>query len=81
MPGTSAQGRAVPDSPAGAAWSTQGESGLFPGSDEQPADILIPLWTLGRDTAIDVTVVNALQTALVGRVAADGGYAVAVAHT
>ena len=41
--------------------------GLLPGSDDRPADILIPFWTQGKDTAIDVTVVNPLQSALVVR--------------
>ena len=55
--------------------------GLLPGTDERPADVLLPYWTHGRDTAIDVTVVNALQAALVGRVATDGGHAVAHSHS
>ena len=46
--------------------------GLLPGTDERPADVLLPYWTHGKDTAINVTVVNALQSALVGRVATDG---------
>ena len=25
--------------------------GLLPGSDDRPADVLIPIWTEGRDTA------------------------------
>ena len=33
----------------------------------QSADVLIPNWTGGRDTALDVTVVNPLQTELVSR--------------
>ena len=37
---------------------------LLPGSDGRPADILITIWTEGRDTALDVTVVNLLQQAL-----------------
>ena len=40
---------------------------LLPGSDDRPADILIPIWTEGEDTALDVTVVNPLQQALVVR--------------
>ena len=33
----------------------------------QSADVLIPNWTGGRDTPLDVTVVNPLQTELVIR--------------
>ena len=36
---------------------------LLPGSDDRPADILIPIWTEGEDTALDVTVVNPPQQA------------------
>ena len=54
--------------------------GLLPGSDDRPADILIPYWTQGRDTAIDVTVVNPLQSALVARSSQDGGSAVEHAY-
>ena len=50
--------------------------GLLPGSDDRPADILLPYWTNGRDTALDVTVVNAMQTSLIRQVAEDGGRAV-----
>ena len=27
--------------------------GLLPGSDDQPADVLIPIWTEGRDTVVN----------------------------
>ena len=54
--------------------------GLFPGSDDRPADVLIPIWTEGRDTALDVTVVNPLQQALVVRTSEEGDSAVAHAH-
>ena len=54
--------------------------GLLPGSDDRPADILIPFWTQGKDTAIDVTVVNPLQCALVARSSQDGDSAVAHAY-
>ena len=50
--------------------------GLLPGSDDRPADLLIPHWSGGRDTALDFTVVNPLQAALVGRAAQEGGSAV-----
>ena len=54
--------------------------GLLPGSDDRPADVLIPIWTEGRDTALDVTVVNPLQQALVVRTSEEGDSAVAHAH-
>ena len=46
--------------------------GLLPGSDDRPADILLPFWSQGKDTALDITVVNPLQGALVDQVAQDG---------
>ena len=54
--------------------------GLLPGSDDRPADILLPFWTNGRDTALDFTVVNPLQDALVRRSAEEGSSAVNHAH-
>ena len=29
--------------------------GLLPGSDDRPADVLIPIWTEERDTALGIT--------------------------
>ena len=52
----------------------------IPSSDDTPADILLPYWTRGKDTALDVTVVNALQSALVRQVTEDGGKAVEHSH-
>ena len=46
--------------------------GLLPGTDDRPADVLLPYWSQGRDTALDITVVNPLQGALVNQVAVDG---------
>ena len=54
--------------------------GLLPGSDDRPADLLIPAWTKGQDTALDVTVVNPLQDALVTCTSQDGSSAVESAH-
>ena len=48
---------------------------LIPGSNNKPADLLIPNWTGGKDTAIDLTVVNPLQATLVERAAEDPGFA------
>ena len=54
--------------------------GLLPGSDDRLADVLIPIWTEGHDTALDITVVNPLQQALVVRTFEEGDSAVAHAH-
>ena len=54
--------------------------GLLPGSDDRPADVLIPFWTNGQDTALDVTVVNPLQAGLVVRASQEGQSAVESAH-
>ena len=53
----------------------------LPGSNSKPADVLIPNWTHGKDTALDVTVVNPIQPTLVKRVARDSepGYALTYA--
>ena len=55
-------------------------AGLLPGSDDRPADVLIPFWTNGQDTAWDVTVVNPLQAALVVHTSQEGQSAVESAH-
>ena len=54
--------------------------GLLPGSDDRPADVLIPVWSGGRDTALDFTVVNPLQEALVNAASEDGSSVVEHAH-
>ena len=36
------------------------EQALLPGTNARPADVFIPKWTHGRDTALDVTVVSPL---------------------
>ena len=40
---------------------------LLPGIDARPADLYIPAWTGGKDTALDITVVNPLQVAMCSR--------------
>ena len=55
---------------------TKEPDGLLPGSDDRPADVLIPFWSGCRDMALDFTVVNPLQAALVRRAANDGESAV-----
>ena len=57
-----------------AALNTAMESGfLLPGQDRRPADVFIPSWAWGLDAAVDVTVVNPLQTVLVAGAAATPG--------
>ena len=51
------------------------ERALIPGTDARPADLLLPSWTAGRDTALDVTVVSPLQVALVRQAAQTPGHA------
>ena len=59
---------------------TREDRALLPGSDSRPADVLIPNWTRGRDTALDVTVVNPLQAAMVDRAAVTAGHGLAEAY-
>ena len=53
---------------------------LLPGTDARPADVMIPHWTGGRDTALDVTVINPLQSSLVALAATSPGHALTVAY-
>ena len=55
-------------------------AGLLPGSDDQPADVLIPFWTNGQDSTLDVTVINPLQAGLVVRAPQEGQSVVESAH-
>ena len=55
-------------------------AGLLPGSDDRPADVLIPFWTNGQGSTLDVTVVNLLQAGLVVRASQEGQSAVESAH-
>ena len=48
---------------------------LLPGRDARPADLLLPRWTGGQDAALDVTVVSALQAAMVAGSATTDGFA------
>ena len=47
---------------------------LLPGSGRKPADIFLPYWTGGKDTAWDVTVVYPLQSSMVARAATTPGH-------
>ena len=60
---------------------TREDRAIIPGSDARPADVLIPNWTGGKDTALDVTVVNPLQTQLVSRAATHAGHALEVRYS
>ena len=53
---------------------------LLPGEGGKPADIFIPRHAGGKDCALDVTVVNPLQAALVAQAAETPGHALKVAH-
>ena len=48
---------------------------LLQGTDAWPANILLPGWSGGKDTALDITVVNPLQTAYIDQSAAVPGHA------
>ena len=52
---------------------------LLPTDDRRPADILVPHWTGGQDTAWDVTVIHPLQAATLAGAAASPGHALEVA--
>ena len=53
---------------------------LLPGQGGKPADVYIPHWHQGKDVALDVTVVNPLQAALIQTAAVTPGHALQVAH-
>ena len=59
---------------------TREDRALIPGSEARPADVLIPNWTHGKDTALDVTVVNPLQAALLNQAATTPGHALSTRH-
>jgi hypothetical protein len=51
---------------------------LLPGTEAIPADVLIPHWTGGRDTALDHTVINPLQERLVRQAATTPGHSLII---
>ena len=57
------------------------EKGLLPGSISRPADVFIPNWTGGRDTALDVTVVSPLLLTRIEDSAARPGHTLTVAFS
>ena len=48
---------------------------LVAGTEARPADLFLPNWTAGQDTALDITVVNPLQISMVQQAAVTPGYA------
>ena len=55
---------------------TREDRALLPGTEEKPADILLPGWSGGKD----ITVVNPLQTAYINQSAAVPGHALRKAY-
>ena len=53
---------------------------LLPGEGGKPADVFLPHWAQGKDAALDVTVVNPLQAAMVNEAAEAAGHALQAAH-
>ena len=51
------------------------DSTLLPGTDAWPANFLLPGWSGGKDSALDMRVVNPLQTAYIDQSAAVTGHA------
>ena len=54
--------------------ATKESKHLLQGSSRKPADVLLPFWTGGKDTAWDVTVVHPLQSSMVARAATTPGH-------
>ena len=59
---------------------TREDRAILPGTEARPADILLPGWSGGKDTALDITVVNPLQTAFINQSAAAPGHALRKAY-
>ena len=55
------------------------ERAILPGTNAKPADLLIPNWSAGKAVAMDVTVINPLQLALLARSAEAPGHSLSVA--
>ena len=56
------------------------ERALLPGDSRRPADVFLPHWSGGRDTALDVTVINPMRLDLIEREAEFPGFALGHAH-
>ena len=59
---------------------TREDRALIPGNEARPADIFLPRWTAGKDTALDITVVNPLSATYVNQSAATPGHALTKAY-
>ena len=66
----------VPNSKCLILGPTREDRALLPGTEARPADILLPGWSGGKDTALDITVVNPLQPGFINQSAEVPGYAV-----
>ena len=53
---------------------------LVVGTDARPADLFLPNWSGGQDTALDITVVNPLQVAMVQQAAVTPGFALSKSY-
>ena len=53
---------------------------LIPNSNSRPADLLLCNWTSGKDTSLDITIINALRSVLVSLAAEHPGHALSVAY-
>ena len=53
---------------------------LIKGTSARSADLFLPIWTEGQDTALDVTVVNPLQISMVHQAAESPGHALNKAY-
>ena len=56
------------------------ERALLPGTEKRPADVFLPNWSGGRDTALDVTVVNPLRADFIEKEADTPGFALSQAY-
>ena len=61
--------------------ATKESQHLLPGSGRKPADVFLPFWTGGKDTAWDITVVHPLQASMVARAAITPGHGAKEAHS
>ena len=60
--------------------ATREERDLLPGTEVRPGDVFIPNWTGGRGTALDITVINPLQSSQVAQAATTPGHALTTAY-
>ena len=60
--------------------ATREERDLLPGTTTRPEDVFISHWTAGRGTALDITVINPLQSSQVAQAAITPGHALTTAY-